>query len=870
MWRRLFPLTLAEWRHHPWRHGVAMLAVALGVALASSVQLINHSALSEFSQAVRSANGEPDLVLAARERSGLAETLLDTLTADEGVATASPVLELESQARPAAGSQSERTAPAPRQPLDSQTSLRQPGDPRVGVRVLGIDALQVARVAPALLPHPASGAAMTTAIDPALAWLNPAARSRLGVADGGVVELQSAAGWHRLRVGGSVAAGGGPLVVLDIAAAQALFGRAGHLSRIDVQLVPGVDREAWRAGLKLPADAQVVAADDALQRVSNLSRAYRVNLGVLALVALLVGGFLVYSVVSLSVAQRTPQLALLGVLGLAARERRSWVLAESAVLGAVGSALGLAAGAALAALALRLLGGDLGGGYFPGVAPQLAFPPFALFACWALGTAAAVVGAWWPARQAEGLQPALALKGLGSGAPTAAARWPVVALLVAGVALAGLPPVAGLPLAAYASVALLLAGGVAGVPWAVQAVLAPGRGRPRAGRLERLPGHVLAWLAWRRARFARQTASATVAGVVASLALSVALTVMVGSFREAVNEWLNTILPADLYARSAASAAAAEQSALPEGFEKAALALPGVRQVQASRVLPMAIDPKQPAVVLIARPLPDPEHNLALLDGALPARAGELGVFVSEPAAALYGWTAGGWVRLPLPGGERTARVRGVWRDYSRQFGAVAMDLADYQALSGDRRLNDLALWLAPGVAPATVDAALRQLAGPDHPLDTASTADLRRISLTIFDRSFAVTRYLQVVAIAVGLVGVAASLSAQVLARRKEFGLLAHLGFTRRQTMWLVTLESLAWLAAGCIVGVALGLAIAVVLVQVVNPQSFHWTMPMQVPGWRLAALAGAVLLAGGGTAAFSARRAASRHAVQAVKEDW
>ena len=125
-------------------------------------------------------------------------------------------------------------------------------------------------------------------------------------------------------------------------------------------------------------------------------------------------------------------------------------------------------------------------------------------------------------------------------------------------------------------------------------------------------------------------------------------------------------------------------------------------------------------------------------------------------------------------------------------------------------------------------------------------------------------------VAIAVGLVGVAASLSAQVLARRKEFGLLVHMGLTRRQVVTLVTLESLAWLAAGCVVGTAMGLAIAVVLVHVVNPQSFHWTMPLHVPAARLAALAVAVLVAGAATAALSARRAAARQAVQAVKEDW
>ncbi|WP_088284101.1 ABC transporter permease [Ideonella sp. A 288] len=845
MWRRLFPLSLAEWRHHPWRHGVALLAVALGVALAASVQMINHSALAEFSQAVRSANGEPDVVLAATGRDGLDDALLDALSADEQVAAASPVLEIDSHARRVGAA-----APA----------ASQPGPVRVGVRVTGIDALQVARLAPALLPRPASGAALTAVLDPGSAWLNPAARARLEARDGDVVELQASDGWHALRVAGSVAAAGGPMVVVDVAAAQQLFGRGGRLTRIDLRLVTGVDRERWLATLALPAGVRVAAADDAVQRVSNLSRAYRVNLGVLALVALLVGGFLVYSVVSLSVAQRTPALALLGVLGLSAGERRAWILAESAVLGAIGSVLGLALGAALAALALRLLGGDLGGGYFPGVAPRLAWPLPALAACGVLGTLSAVAGAWWPARQAERLSPALALKGLGGASARPVPRWPAPALLAGGALLALLPPVAGLPLAAYASVALLLAGGVVAVPLAVQALLAH----------RSAPQPVLAWLAWRRAGYARQTASATVAGVVASLALSVALTVMVASFREAVTDWLGQVLPADLYARSATSAAAAEQSSLPEGLPAGVAALPGVARVDAARVLPLPIDPRQPAVTLIARALPTPERQLPLLGAALPARDGELGVFVSEPAAALHGWSAGQLIRLPLPGGEQVARVRGVWRDYARQFGSVAMDLGDYQRLTGDRRLNDLSIWLAPGARVEAVREGMTALAGPDHPLESAGTAELRRISLAIFDRSFAVTRYLQAVAIAVGLVGVAASLSAQVLARRKEFGLLAHLGLTRRQTLWLVTLESVAWLAAGCAVGVALGLAIAVVLVHVVNPQSFHWTMPMHLPGWRLAALAGVVLAAGAATAAFSARHAASRQAVLAVKEDW
>jgi putative ABC transport system permease protein len=154
--------------------------------------------------------------------------------------------------------------------------------------------------------------------------------------------------------------------------------------------------------------------------------------------------------------------------------------------------------------------------------------------------------------------------------------------------------------------------------------------------------------------------------------------------------------------------------------------------------------------------------------------------------------------------------------------------------------------------------------------LEFGSASEIRATSLKIFDRSFAVTYWLQAVAIGIGLFGVAASFSAQVLARRKEFGLLVHLGLTRRQVLQVVAAEGAAWTMLGAIAGVALGLAVAVVLVHVVNPQSFHWTMELALPWLRLLALGTAVVLAGTFTAWLSGRAAAGHDAVLAVKEDW
>jgi putative ABC transport system permease protein len=211
-----------------------------------------------------------------------------------------------------------------------------------------------------------------------------------------------------------------------------------------------------------------------------------------------------------------------------------------------------------------------------------------------------------------------------------------------------------------------------------------------------------------------------------------------------------------------------------------------------------------------------------------------------------------------------------VWRDYARQHGAVVLASADFQRLTGDVRVNDLAMWLAPGADAGVLQGRIRALSGEAASLEFATPGQIRALSLRIFDRSFAVTYWLQAVAVGIGLFGIAASFSAQVLARRREFGLLAHLGLTRRQILSVVAAEGAVWTAAGVLVGLALGLAVSIVLVEVVNPQSFHWTMELLLPWGRLALLSAAVLLAGTLTAWLAGRAAAGRDAALAVKQDW
>ncbi|WP_431129933.1 FtsX-like permease family protein [Variovorax paradoxus] len=866
-------LTTFSWqelRHHPWRNAAAVLAVMLGVALAFSVQLINASALDEFSSAVRSVNGQPDLEVRAVQGS-FDEAVFARLAQHPQVTLASPVLEFQ--------------------------GLALAGERQVPMRVIGIDALALPTIAPALMPQPRKNANRFAMLAPGHVFLNAAARNVLGLSADAVegraetIRLRSASAWQQLEVAGHVAASGTALAVMDIAAAQDLFDKLGQLSRVDLRLAPGTDQAAFIASLQRspgwPAGLQFAEPGDAAERVSNLSRAYRVNLTVLALVALFTGAFLVFSVLALSVAKRAQQFALLGVLGLTPRERLRLVLVESLVLGLIGSGAGLALGTALAAFALRVLGGDLGGGYFEGVAPALHWSTGSALLYGGLGVLAALVGGWWPARAAQALPEAQTLKGLGAAPVPSQSHWLALGLIAASAALANMPAVGDIPVAAYLSVGCLLVGGIAALPWLI--ALLYDRVAPVFAQ------RVLPMLAIERARRMRGTAAVAVSGVVASLSLAVALTVMVASFRDSVTRWLDVVLPADLYLRATSSGrsgnsgtqSSSDTATFPPAFVQALAQLPGVERTGTLRTRSLQLDPAQPAVTLISRSLDGgAAQALPLVGPALPVPAGQIGIYVSEPMVELYGAKPGA-LFAPLSSALDSSTtgatpasffVAGVWRDYARQFGAITMDARDFERLTGERNVSDVSLWLAPGASEGAVRAAVRELAArrvgvsseSESNIEISAVGQIRATSLRIFDRSFAVTYWLQAVAIAIGLFGIAASFSAQVLARRKEFGLLAHLGFTRRQVLAVVAGEGAAWTAIGAVAGLLLGLAVSVVLVKVVNPQSFHWTMDLLVPWERLLVLCAAVVAAGTVTAWMAGRAAAGKDVVLAVKEDW
>src|SRR5882762_6183358 len=789
---------------------LSVLGIALGVALGYGVYLVNRAAVDELAAAVRGLAGEADLEVRGG-RGGFPESLYPAIARLPGVASVSPGLELD-----AGLAGTERT-----------------------IRLIGIDALRERR--PELL------APDKVLLSAAAAELVKGDRLRLVVGHRtvevvvGVVDLKGAE------------------ALTDIATAQWRLERLGQLNRLNVRLKRGADREAVRSRIAalLPPGAHVASVQALEEASSYPSRAYRVNLDVLAMVALFTGGFLVFSAQALQVARRRGEHALLRVLGLRRRGVLQLVLLEAAALGAIGGLAGVGLGYALALAAVRASGADLGAGVFRGLSPKLDFSLIPAFVYLTGGIAVAVAGALLPALDAAHRPPAQALKAGDEQRLFArlSSPWPGLAFILAGAALAQLGPLGGLPICGYAAIGCLLIGSIALMPRLSQAVF-------DALPLPRSPGLALALA---QLRGAPGQAAVSLAAIVASFSLMAAMAIMVASFRQSVDDWLNTVLPAELYFRTSH---AGDTGYLEPGFEERVRALPQVARADFLRSGRILLDPARPPLVLIARDRA--EKAFPKVGAQYTRKPGDPPlVWVSEAVGDLFGFSAGQRIELPINGKSVSLIVAGLFRDYARQHGSVLIDRFDYAALTGDRRVNDAALWLAPGATPAQAMDAIRALPGSAG-IDLGTPGEIRQLSLRIFDRSFAVTYAMEAVAMLVGLFGLTSSLGAIVLARRREFGMLRHLGLTRAQIRAMLAAEGGLLALLGALAGLAAGAAISLVLVYVVNRQSFNWSMELHPPYGLLGVLILILVGLAVFTAILSANEATGIGPVRAVREDW
>ena len=832
IWRVLL---LAQLKETPGRLLITVAAIALGVALGGAVFLVNEAALNEFGLATKRLVGEADVVVRG-PREGFSEQILVSLARDAAVEVASPVLEL---------------------------NVALPGR-RDTLKVLGLDPFRAATLQPALIGE--IGADIFKLFAPDGIYLSNSAAQELDLRRGDSLQVIVGNAPTTLRVLGILSEDNyvQALGLMDLASAQWTLQRIGQLNRIDLRLAPGTDVEAFRRalGASLPSGVVAVAPQVERDRAVSVTRAYRVNLNMLALVALWTGAFLVFSTQSLAVLRRRRSLALLRALGATQGQVQWSLIGEGAALGAAGSLLGVLLAALIAAAVLKFLTGDLGNGQLRTVGASLRSELMPILVFFMLGTLVAGIGAWLPARAAARQAPARALKG-GDGDYAVVARtsWRFgLGLLALGSGLAWLPPVAGLPVFGYAAIAALLFGAVLLLPaLTLRALgLAPGTHR------------IVLDTAVAQLRENVGISTLSLASVIVSFSLMVAMAIMVYSFRVSFEHWLGKLLPADLQIREPVGNDTAYWTALDQdGMASVA----GVSRIEFRRTTHLLLDSERAPITLIARAetAAQAAGELPLIRSmAQPPAGATPPAWISEALQDLYGYKLGDRISLPLAGRSRTFTVAGIWRDYARLSGAVVITRPAYIEASGDRSANEGSIWLEASADPAAIEAALRARFARGDSVEILTSSALRERSLQIFDRAFAITYALEAIAVIIGLMGVSFAASSTALARRAEFGMLRHVGMMRRQVVGMLAAEGILTSVFGVAYGLALGTGLSLVLVFVVNRQSFNWSIDLAVPAWQLGVLCATLILAAALTAIWSGRAALSIDAVRAVREDW
>ncbi|MFP4184041.1 MAG: FtsX-like permease family protein [Halorhodospira sp.] len=829
-------------RRHPWQAALAILGVALGVAVVVAVELANSSAERAFQRSAQALAGAATHRITAGT-AGLDETLYTELRR-AGVRPSSPVV------------------------MGYVTGPR--GEP---LRLLGVDPWAERGVRDTV-------AEVAMAVDAGrwlsrggLAVLFEEEAQRLGLAVGDRLPLSVRGQGHTLEVAAVVepsdrltAEGLRDTVVVDLATAQEVLGRLGRLDRIDLVLP---EDGAPRAAVErlLPPGAVLEEAREGAAALDEMTAAFRLNLTAFSLLALLVGALLIYNAVSFSVLQRRPLLGRLRALGVGRGQLFRGVVAEGVLLGGIGTLLGLPLGYALADLLLGLVTRTITDLYFVLSVREVTLSPASLALAVTLGVLAAALASAAPAWEAATVAPRAALE---RASLEAKARRLVTPLAVIGLGLGALGGMLlwgsqeGL-LLGFAGVFALLLGAALVVPWAVQ----------RLALVLAVPAGALAGAPGRMA--ARGVAAGLSRSGVAAVALVVAVTavigvsVMIDSFRGSLATWLDGTLSADVYVR-APSQSGEVPPPLPEELAAALAKAPGVASVSTSRQLRV---PSTYGEIRLRAFDHGPEGDVGMTykdrsEQAWAAfRAGE-GAYVTEPFAAHHEVGVGEAITLRTPSGERRLPVLAVVRDYTTSEGAVYVSRAFYKDHWGDGVINGAAVYAEPGSESKALIEALRQAAG-EHAerLTFRSDAQIRQRSLEVFDRTFAVTRVLQLLAALVAAAGVFGALLALSLERSGEVAVLRALGLTPGQVWGLeLSRTGLLGLMAG-LLALPPGVLLAAALTDVINERAFGWSLQLALdPMILLQAVALSVasaLLAG----LYPAYRAARVAPGEAMRED-
>lgn len=642
---------------------------------------------------------------------------------------------------------------------------------------------------------------------------------------------------YPFTVRGILPPGSDDIVLMDLATAARVLGNAGKLDRIliDVPKNSATNMDAWESILRAALPAGLSVAREGAQTEENrrMLAAFRWNLRVLSYVSLAVGAFLIFNTISVSVVRRRFEIGILRALGVTRAGILTGFLGEAAALGLAGALAGIVLGRLMAIGAVRMVAATVESLYVSSQPGSISLSWTDAWIAIAIGVGVSIVSAFSPAWEASRVAPVEAMaRGRREYQARVHSRRDLIFAAVLGACAwiaSRQAPVQSKPMFGYLAALLLIGTSALAIP-----SLVAGVSRALAPAIRAVFG-AEALLATRGLAGSLRRSSVLVGALSTALAMLVAVGIMVGSFRQTVLVWMDDRLQADLYLRPAGSSSTDRHPTMSPEIPRDLAKLPDVEAIDTLRAYEISYQGLPVTLGGMEARLAEHYGKRPLLSGAdpravWPQLVGHDAVLVSEPFANKHNVHLGDTLVLPLGPARIPFRVLDVYYDYSNERGFILMDRSTLLKYLPDAGPSNLAVYLKPGVdavgAQRNIQAAL---AG--RKVLMASNRSLREEGIRVFDRTFAITYALEAVAVFVAIMGVGGALLALVIDRRREFGLLSFLGASHPQMRRIILFEAgLLGLLAN-IAGVILGFLLSLLLIYVINKQSFGWTIQFHWP---------------------------------------
>lgn len=802
----------------PVRMSLTILAVALGVAVVLAMELAGNAAAGSFHSSMETLAGDYTLEIIAP--GGVPDAVVGMLATQPIPLRFSPRIEDFATI------------------LSNKETLPLIGIDMIaeGSRYVGADNPQMTNGSP---DSPAR--ALRRLEEPTSVWVG----SSLGKKPGDQIELLINDQTSLYTVRGVYPDSGGneSAIVMDLAGADRALKRAGRLDRILLKIPESANPEEWqkRIAALLPTGVEIRPQGTGTVENRKMLAAFRWNLRLLSYIALVVGAFLIYNTISVSVVRRRAEIGLLRALGASRGNVFGAFLGEAVGIGLAGALLGLPLGRLLASGAVKSMALTVDLLYVSSRPGAIALTGSSLWLALAIGVGVAIASALAPAREAMQVSP---VDAMARGRKEYAARMNkerdlgiAAALAICAALLAQLPALGGKPVFGYLATVVLIGASAYAIP-ALVSFLSSTTSR----RLGELLG-VEALLASRSLVASLGRTSVLVGALATAVAMMTSVGIMVGSFRQTVVNWMDDQLPADLYLRPAGEPAADRHPTISMELTEQIASLPGVAAVDRLRAYEINYEGMPVTLAGIDLRVRNSYHKSKFLSGrrtetVLSELRGQRSILVSEPFTYKHHVKAGDAIELGLGDSHAKFRIADVYYEYGNERGTILMDrdiLLDYLP---DPAASNLAVFVQPGTAPSEVRREIQQAAAGRQIL-IFSDRDLRTEAVRIFDRTFAITYALEAVAVLVAVMGIAGALLALVIDRRRELGLLRFLGASANQLRKLILVEAgLLGLLAN-LAGFMLGYFLSLILVFVINKQSFGWTIRFH---WPVAVLCGAL----------------------------